>query len=534
MCRRCIAAAASVLAAASLSARALHAQGRSKATADIVIVNARVFTADPSRPSAEAVAVRGDRIIAVGSTSEILALGNANTKRIDAGGRAVIPGFNDAHDHLEAPLPGVAFTTSNDPVPDPALRDVLDSLTVMVRRVRAGTWLRTDIDARILDDAHARRDAIDSVAPAHPVILIANTGHGVILNSAALRALNIRDDAPDPLGGFYERQGAPYPGRGKGRVTGLLHEYAGWNALRALRSQQAESVLVTAFRRHATRALEMGITSIQDMANALDPATTFRVLDAARLPIRVRVIAMPATDSVRRLTSEWRRAAQAFTEHGRSDEPKVRSQPVLHVIGDSALALTLATMESVAPESTWRQLRPRLEHAEWLTPDLRARARRLGVVVVENPTHFTDGADRMRARFGDARSRYYQPFASLVTDGIPLAIGSDGPPNPFLNLQLAVIHPDSPGEALSREQAVVAYTRGSAYAEHSERRKGTLAPGYLADLAVLSQDIFAVPDDRLPETVSVMTMVGGRVAYDAGVLSLRGAPAAAQPTRPPR
>ena len=191
-------------------------------------------------------------------------------------------------------------------------------------------------------------------------------------------------------------------------------------------------------------------------------------------------------------------------------------------------------MELVAPESTWRQLRPRFEHAEWLTPDLRARARRLGVVVVENPTHFTDGADRMRARFGDARSRYYQPFASLVTDGIPLAIGSDGPPNPFLNLQLAVIHPDSPGEALSREQAVVAYTRGSAYAEHSERRKGTLAPGYLADLAVSSQDIFAVPDDRLPETVSVMTMVGGRVAYDAGVLSLRGAPAAAQPTRPPR
>ena len=128
MCRRCIAAAASVLAAASLSARALHAQGRSKATADIVIVNARVFTADPSRPWAEAVAVRGDRIIAVGSTSEILALGNANTKRIDAGGRAVIPGFNDAHDHLGAPLPGVAFATSNDPVPDPALRDI-DSCT---------------------------------------------------------------------------------------------------------------------------------------------------------------------------------------------------------------------------------------------------------------------------------------------------------------------------------------------------------------------------------------------------------------------
>jgi predicted amidohydrolase YtcJ len=321
------------------------------------------------------------------------------------------------------------------------------------------------------------------------------------------------------------------------------------------------------------------------MANALDPATTFRVLDAARLPIRVRVIVMPATDSAGRLTSEWRRAVQAFTEHKHAGGTSVtvsgvkwildgtgierlsllrapfadrarwngqlnfpidtlrtmlseavaqKSQPVLHVIGDSAIALTLATMESVAPESTWRQLRPRFEHAEWLTPDLGARARRLGVIVVENPTHFTDGPERMRARFGDARSRDYQPFASLATDGIPLAIGSDGPLNPFLNLQFAVTHPDNPREALTREQAVVAYTRGSAYAEHAERDKGTLAPGFLADLAILSQDIFTVPDDRLPETVSLMTMVGGRITYDAGVLSPAGAPGAARPTRPQR
>jgi len=166
--------------------------------------------------------------------------------------------------------------------------------------------------------------------------------------------------------------------------------------------------------------------------------------------------------------------------------------------------------------------------------DLRARARRLGVVVVENPTHFTDGPERMRARFGDARSRFYQPFASLPTDGIPLGIGSDGPLNPFLNLQFAVTHPDNPGEALTREQAVRAYTCGSAYAERAERDKGTLAPGFLADLAILSQDIFAVPDDRLPETVSVMTIVGGRIAYDARVLSSPGAPGGARPTRQSR
>jgi predicted amidohydrolase YtcJ len=190
----------------------------------------------------------------------------------------------------------------------------------------------------------------------------------------------------------------------------------------------------------------------------------------------------------------------------------------LHAIGDSTIALVLAFMESLAPDSSWRRLRPRLEHAEWLTPDLRARARRLGVIVVQNPTHFTDGPELMHSRFGVERSPYYQPLRSLMENGIPLAIGSDGPFNPFLNIFFAITHPDNPPEALTREAAVIAYSRGSAYAEHAEREKGILAPGMLADLAVLSQDIFTVPANLLPETHSLLTLVGGRTAYDAGAL----------------
>lgn len=531
---------------------------------DLVLVGGRVFTADSSRPWAEAVAIRGERILAVGSTVDVVALAGPTTRRIELRGRVVIPGFNDAHDHLGAPLPGVSFATSTDPVPDPSPSQVLDSLAALARRVPQGTWLRTDIDARVLDDPRARRSALDSVAPRHPVWLAANTGHGVILNTAALRVLGIRDDEPDPVGGFYEREGVAYPGRGRGRITGLLQEYAGWNAARTLRSTQAESVLVAAFRRHAERALRWGITSIQDMANALDAATTMRVLGTARLPIRVRLVPMPATNRTRRLTSAWRDAGErapggtrfdgvkwildgtgierlSFLRAPYADRPGWRgrltfpadtlramlgealasgSQPILHAIGDSTIALVLATMEATAPDTIWQRVRLRLEHAEWLTPDLRDRARRLGIVVVENPTHFTDGADRMLQRFGEVRSHDYQPFASLRAAGIPLAIGSDGPLDPFLNLQLAVTHPDNPREALTREAAVEAYTRGSAYAEHAEREKGMLAPGFLADLAVLSQDIFAVAVDDLPATVSVLTIVGGRVAYDAGVLSI--------------
>lgn len=537
---------------------------------DMVLLDGRIFTADSSQPWAEALAIRADRIVAIGTNADIARLAGPQTRRIVLGRRVVVPGFNDAHIHLGASLlPGVAFETSAEPVPDPTLGQVLDSLTALVRRTPRGTWLRTEIDAAILDDQHARRAALDSVAPVHPVWLEANTGHGVVVNTAALRALGIADDAPDPIGGYYEREGARYPGRGSGRLTGLLHEYAGWNAARTLRSRQPDSVLVAALRAFSERALHAGITSIQDMTNALDPATTLRVLRLTRLPIRVRIISMPGTDNTGRLIAEWpdalrdsawRTADRALPATGGetpgtkwildgtgierlsllrtpyADRPEwqgmlnfppdtiralleealaIGAQPILHTIGDSTIAVVLAAMEAVAPDSAWRRLRPRLEHAEWLTPDLRPLAVRLGVIVVQNPTHFTDGRERMHARFGDERAREYQPFRSLLLAGIPLAIGSDGPMDPFLNLQFAITHPDNPTEALTREEAVTAYTRGSAYAEHAEQNKGTLAPRMLADLAVLSRDIFKVAADSLPGTVSVLTIIGGRIRYDA-------------------
>jgi imidazolonepropionase-like amidohydrolase len=167
----------------------------------------------------------------------------------------------------------------------------------------------------------------------------------------------------------------------------------------------------------------------------------------------------------------------------------------------------------------------RFEHADFLMADLLPLTRRLGVVVVPNPPHFAFPEARMRATFGTDPAQV-TPLRSLLAAGIPVAIGSDGPMNPFLGVMFASTHPANPREAVTREQAVAAYTRGSAYAEFAERDKGTLAPGMLADLAVLSHDIFTVPPAALPGTTSVLTLVGGRVVFDAGAVRAETAGAA--------
>jgi predicted amidohydrolase YtcJ len=194
-----------------------------------------------------------------------------------------------------------------------------------------------------------------------------------------------------------------------------------------------------------------------------------------------------------------------------------RDPLALHAVGDRALDVLLALLEEAGGEAVWRPLRPRIEHGDGLLTEHFDRVRRLGIVVVQNPSHLT--LDKLFAqRYGAQRVARWMPLQSLLTAGIPVALGSDGPLNPYLNMMFAVTHPANPPEALTREQAVTAYTRGSAYAEFAEKEKGTLAPGMLADLAVLSQDIFAVPVEELPKTESVLTVVGGEVIYDAGAL----------------
>jgi len=521
---------------------------------DLILVNGRVFTADSTRPWAEALAIRGDRIVGVGSSIAIDSLAG-DTRRVDLEGRVVIPGFNDAHDHLGPGLAGAGASViaSADPLPDPPFSLVLDSLRAAVRRTAAPEWLTISVGNAVIEDPGANRSTLNRIAPEHPVALLAWTGHGVVLNATAFRAMQIPDTVHDPIGGFYERDA-------NGRPTGKLFEYADWQRRARIIEALPESVFISALRAQASEAARYGITSVQNVV-LLSPGPALRMFERAAMPLRHRVIPAPLPNEDGQRSRAWGEApsvtiprtsidgvkfvldgtpierlavirtpyADRPGHYGRLNFPPdtLRSlldemvhngvQPHLHIVGDSTAALVLALMETVAPDSVWRRLRPRFEHGDGLAADLQPRARRLGVIVVQNPTHFAFPSI-LQQRLGAHRARGFQPLRSLIAAGIPVALGSDGPRNPFLNVMLATLHPNNPAEAISREQAVVAYTRGSAYAERTEHEKGVLAKGMLADLAVLSQDIFTIPPPQLPATISLLTLVGGTIVHDAGVL----------------
>ncbi len=517
--------------------------GRTSAQAtpapDLIVTDGKVFTADTARRWVEAFAVRGDRIVAVGTTAEISALAGPATRRVSAGGRVVIPGINDAHVHFGEAAFGTAFRTSDATPAGPTLQEVQDSLRAITARTAPGTWLQTTLGTRILFDTAARRAALDVVAPRHPVLLRAPWGHGIVVNGAALRALGIADETPDIAGGTYERDA-------RGRVTGLLGEYAGWSPLQRMLSRMDVATTARALREEVSSRLAFGVTSMQDMASAWDAATTLRVLRAAELPMRVRVVRWPMTDVRGRRLRDWSAAPATagpmisvsgvkYVLEGTPQEQGAlnrtaypgrpgwfgalnfpvdtvramlqealrgsgpRDQLMLHVVGDSSIVLVMNLMQSLAPDSVWRTKRVRIEHASRLYGPLVARAKAMGLYI--------------------AQPRTSAAYRSWLTAGIPVGYGSDGQPNPFVDFAGAVTMANRPAEAITREEAAMILTRGAAVMEWAEGQKGSLATGMLADFAILSQDIFSVPAAELPATRSLLTVVGGRIVYSSGAMA---------------
>ncbi len=513
------------------------------AAPQLVLINGKVFTADEAQPHAQAVAVENGLILAVGSTDRIRALAGPDTRIVDVGERLVVPGLVEAHVHIGWDLPSQPLPMPGLPFPGPSADEALARVEAAAKMGEG--WISAWVGPRLALDPRNWRAALDAVAPGRPVLLRGFWGHTTIVNSAALVALGITEKVVDPIGGWW--------GRDKGgRLDGRAYEAAEDLEVRAAPPDAARlaGVFTAASRRYA----RWGVTSIHLMNSGSPLGVTVEALKRAQLvqpwtvyawagavheiadPWRViDSVAPEAPPGVRIEGPKWVLDGTPLEQNalrrddyvgrpgwrGRSnlDDAQLREilrralasphQLALHVVGDAQTDRLLALMSELAPPETWRAKRVRLEHGDGIRPDTRARVAEFGLVVIQNPTHFPPPVP---GRLGAA-----SPLASLVRGGIHLALGSDGgepEQNPFLNIMLASTYAAATEQALSREEALHAYTAGGAYAERAEQQRGRLKTGLAATLSVRSQDILTVPAATLPATRSLLTMVDGVVVHE--------------------
>jgi predicted amidohydrolase YtcJ len=528
--------------------------------ADLIVTNARIWTGETRQASAAALAIIGERIVAVGEAKEIERWRGRDTQVLDAEGRRAIPGFNDAHVHF---VDGGAELENVD------LKDA-DTPAEFARRIserarsRPGEWILGGNwdDQRWSPPELPTRALIDDLTNGTPVFVYRYDGHVALANSAALGRAGITEATPDPPGGSIVRDARGVP-------TGVLKDAAMTPVQRVIPKMSAERRLAVV-RSALKHAASVGVTSVQDMNPSYDDLSAYAEL-ASRGELTARIYAAPmetdwydqAKIGVRRaFGSAWLRigaikgyadgslgATTAYFFQPYSDAPQTRGllsdemQPIasmrtrlmaadaaglqlcVHAIGDAGISTILDLFTDITAANGDRDRRFRIEHAQHIAPKDFDRFGSLKVVASMQPYHAIDDGRFAERRIGPERIKTTYAFKTLLDRGVRLAFGTDwavAPLNPLLGLYAATTratldgkHPGGwvPEQKISIEQAVTAYTAGSAFAEFQDREKGTLARGKLADLVILSEDIFTIPSERLKDVQVLATIVGGKVVH---------------------
>jgi predicted amidohydrolase YtcJ len=359
-------------------------------SADLILYNGRIFTGDAAQPWAQAIAIRDSRVVTVGADAAVRPMAGSQTRMIDLAGRMVMPGINDAHDHVGAVPFGTEAVTERAPMADPTLADLGKALRTAAARAPRGTWVYAAAGPSAMADAGAARAAIEAVSGDHPAMLIAWWGHGIIVNKLGLTALGINENVRDMPGGRYERDAT-------GRLTGKMEEYAGWAALQRLHTGAGRPATVAYLRDYAQRRLAEGVTSVQIMAGYQSPAMFASALKDANMPVRTRVIRFPIPDSRGDGLDAWKAIKPSVAANVRISGVKwvldgtpqdqlafstkeYRGRPgwygrpnfttaqlraklkaalssreplLLHVVGDAMMEAVLTEMEALSPSKNW-------------------------------------------------------------------------------------------------------------------------------------------------------------------------------------
>jgi len=552
-----------LLALASLALAAPSLPVHATDAPDRIFANARVWTGDAAQPAAEAFAVAGDRIVAVGSDTGVRKLAGSRTEIVDLGGRRVVPGFNDAHWHLPARRGARLDNAGSVEVIQQRLIDYARSLPATGWVFGRG-WMPPDFP-----DRTAHRRYLDSVFPDRPVFIRDRDGHQALANSRALAAAGINRDTPDPPDGRIERDA-------DGEPTGLLKEAAASLVTGLLPPLSADDTYQLLLEELAAAA-SFGLTSLQDATDVgltdHERAALERAQAEGKLLVRYRAAvafeASPTAEQLRRAvamrdstrghllyygfakgmvdgTVDAKTAlmlepyvgggnglpfvSQADLDRDVAAYDRAGLQLELHAIGDGAIRMALDAYEHAARVNGPRDRRHRVEHVEVPALEDLPRFHALGVIASTQAIFATPDVvtlENYAPLIGPERAARAQPFKLFDDAGAIQAFGSDYPVypmDPLLGIYTAVTRqtrqgtPDGgwyPANRISVEAALQHYTRDAAYASFDEQDKGTISVGKYADFVVLSHDILAGPPQRLLDATVLLTVMGGRDTYRA-------------------
>lgn len=540
---------------------AVTARAADDVPATMVIVG-RVWTGDIHRPKAEAVAIRDDKIIAVGSRDDVLKLRDSQTRLIEAGDGLVVPGLIDSHVHL---IDGGLQLASVELRDAKSREEFVRRIGEFAKKKRPGEWITGgDWDHTLWGGEMPTRDWIDAVTPDNPVWINRLDGHMALANSAAMAAAKVSDDVANVTGGEIVRDAA-------GRPTGVFKD----NALSIIDRVQPDPTMqqqVDATLAAMDYLAARGVTAVHHMGT-WQHVEVFRLVER-RGQIKTRIYACTPL-------SQWEHLAKEVQERGHgsdwlrigglkgfvdgslgshtaaflepfTDAPGDRGllvntpedlekwtmaadksglQVVVHAIGDRAIRTQLDIYERVTAAHGERDRRFRIEHAQHISPDDLPRFAKLKVIASMQPYHCIDDGRWAERSIGPKRSETTYAFRSLLDTGARIAFGSDwfvAPPTPIEGIYAAVTrrtldgkNPDGwvPRQKINVEEALTAYTIGAAYAGFNEDKMGSLEPGKLADMVVLGRDLFETPPADLNTVPIRMTIVGGKIVYEGSVKS---------------
>jgi predicted amidohydrolase YtcJ len=544
------------------------AQREDDGPVDLIVINGKVYAADGGADLAEAVAVRGNKVVRVGSNREIQRLKRAQTEVIDAKGGAVVPGFNDAHAHLISGGLSLDQVSLSDAQ---TLDDIKDTIRVWSESHPERAWITgRGWYYQPFAGAMPTRQLLDTLVPDRPAYLIAYDGHTGWANTQALKLAGITRRTKSPVNGVIVKDPRT------GEPTGALKE-AAMSLMSGAAPTPTDEDRLAALRAAIDEAHRLGITSVQDAGGSADDLElldrlrkrgelTLRIYQSLRADATLTEADLQALEQLRtrfaddpllkigavKLIADGvieshtaamlepyanRAAIKGDARFTPEQLNKVVTmldqrawQVMTHAIGDAAVRMTLDAYQEAARvnPAPARGRRHRIEHIETIDPADVPRFGKLGVIASMQPVHATPSpapGDVWSTSLGEERAGRGWLWASIGKAGGRLAFGSDWPVmtlDPLKGLFVAVTRTSSdglpaggwiPSERLPLRKAIDAYTRDGAWASFDEQRKGTLTRDMLADIVVLSDDIFSGPASRLTTTEVAVTIVDGKVVY---------------------